>query len=111
MEPESRLPQLQSVLANTGKQTALYQSPDGSRVLELLHGGRILGLFSSTDDRNFYWTHPALETSTSAQRFFAGHEWHNSGGDRTWLAPEIDIFFPEFPNLDMSTYWQPRELD
>lgn len=111
MEPESRLPQLRSVLEGIGKQTVFYESPDGSRVLQLLHGGRILGLFSSTDDRNFYWTHPALESSASAKSFFASDAWHNSGGDRTWLAPEIDIFFPEFPNLDMSTYWQPRELD
>jgi hypothetical protein len=42
---------------------------------------------------------------------FNSNEWHNSGGDRTWLAPEVDIFFPKFPNLDMSTYWQPRALD
>src|SRR3954451_21267462 len=111
MEPESRLSQLQSVLTSVGKETVLYESPDGSRVLQLLHGGRILGLFSSSDDRNFYWTHSALESSVSAQHFFGGSEWHNSGGDRTWLAPEIDIFFPQFPNLDMSTYFQPRELD
>ncbi|HYI97675.1 MAG TPA: hypothetical protein VEX68_29315 [Bryobacteraceae bacterium] len=111
MEPESRLSQLQSVLAEAGKQTILYDSPDGSRVLQLLHGGRILGLFSGHDDRNFYWTHPALESLTSAQSFYSGNNWHNSGGDRTWLSPEVDIFFPKYPDLDLSTYWQPRALD
>jgi hypothetical protein len=111
MELESRLSQLQSVLESVGKETVLYESPDGSRVLQSLHGGRILGLFSATDDRNFYWTHPALESAPSAGDFFNSNEWHNSGGDRTWLAPEVDIFFPEFPNLEMSTYWQPRALD
>lgn len=111
MEPESRLSQLQSVLSSINKETVLYQSPDGSRVLQLLHGGRILGLSSAVDDLNFYWTNPVLECADSARDFFSASDWHNSGGDRTWLAPEIDIFFPKFPNLDMSTYWQPRELD
>jgi hypothetical protein len=111
VKPESRLSQLQSVLADVGKEAILYESPDGSRVLQLLHGGRILGLFGSGADRNFYWTHPALESTASAQDFYAGDDWHNSGGDRTWLSPEVDIFFPKYPNLDLSTYWQPRELD
>jgi len=110
-ERESRLSQLRSVLSSIEKQTVLYESPDGSRVLQLLHGGRILGLSSAADDLNFYWTNPVLESPESARDLFGGNNWHNSGGDRTWLAPEIDIFFPKFPNLDMSTYWQPRELD
>ena len=44
-----------------------------------------------------------------AAAFFAGDQWHNSGGDRTWLAPEVDFFFPNFPRTDV--YWQPRQLD
>ena len=44
-----------------------------------------------------------------APHVYESDEWHNSGGDRTWLAPEADIFFPNFPSLDK--YWQPRELD
>jgi hypothetical protein len=111
MGPESRLSQLQSVLNGIDKKTVLYESTDGSRILQLLHGGRILGLSSAADDLNFYWTNPLLESPESARDFFRGNNWRNSGGDRTWLAPEIDIFFPKFPNLDMSTYWQPRELD
>lgn len=102
---------LQSVLNAVGQETLLFESPDGSRVLQLLHGGRILGLFNQSDQRNFYWTHSALESEESAQEFFHSNQWHNSGGDRTWLAPEIDVFFPQFPNLAMSTYWQPRQLD
>ena len=47
MESESRLAQLRTVLASVGKETFLYASPDGSRVLQLLHGGRILGIFSA----------------------------------------------------------------
>ena len=105
------LDQLVSTLAGAGKSTQTYESPDGSKVLLLPHGGRVLGLFAARASENFYWTHPALQSVESATKFYAGGEWHNSGGDRTWLAPEVDIFFPKFPNLDMSTYWQPRQLD
>lgn len=96
-------------LQKVGKFTEVFQSPDGSTALILPHGGRILGLFSTDSEENFFWTHPALETLDSARAFYAGEQWHNSGGDRTWLAPEVDFFFPDFPNLER--YWQPRELD
>lgn len=92
-----------------GKPTRLYDTPDGTSVLALPYGGRVLGLFAPGSDENFYWTHPALESVDSAAKFYAGSEWHNSGGDRTWLAPEVDFFFPNYPKTDV--YWQPRELD
>jgi hypothetical protein len=92
-----------------GKPAVLHRAPDGSSVLVLPYGGRILGLFASGSEENFLWTHPALASPKTAQEFFAGDQWHNSGGDRTWLAPEVDFFFPNFPTLDK--YWQPRQLD
>ena len=100
---------LVKTLKSAGKPTEVYESPDGTRVLILPHGGRILGLFSPRNPENFYWTHPALASVETARAFYASDEWQNSGGDRTWLSPEADIFFPNFPKLDK--YWQPRELD
>jgi len=97
------------ILKNVGKPAMSYECPDGSTVLILPYGGRVLGLFAPTSGENFYWTHPALGSIDSARAFYDSDEWHNSGGDRTWLAPEADIFFPNFPSLDK--YWQPRELD
>jgi hypothetical protein len=105
------LDRLIDTLSSAGKQTETYSSSDGSKVLLLPHGGRVLGLFAGTQSENFYWTHPALQSVQSAKAFYNGDAWQNSGGDRTWLAPEVDIFFPKFPDLDMSTYWQPRQLD
>jgi hypothetical protein len=92
-----------------GKVTEVYTSPDGSRALVLPHGGRILGLFAPQAEENFFWTNATLASVQSARAFYASDEWHNSGGDRTWLAPEADIFFPNFPKLDK--YFQPRQLD
>ncbi len=97
------------ILKRVGKPTEVFDSPDGSRALLLPYGGRILGLFAPESDENFYWTHAALESETAAAEFYDSDRWHNSGGDRTWIAPEVDVFFPNFPNTD--TYWQPRQLD
>jgi hypothetical protein len=100
---------LAAALASAGKHTETWKSPDGSVALVLPYGGRVLGLFAPESERNFFWTHPALETAETARDFYRSPQWHNSGGDRTWLAPEIDFFFPNFPNLE--PYWQPREFD
>jgi len=100
---------LLEVLKKAGKPTRVFQSPDGTRVLILPYGGRVLGLFSPRSEENFYWTHPALESAETARAFYAKEQWHNSGGDRTWLAPEVDLFFPDFPKLDR--YFQQRSLD
>ena len=95
-------------LKGAGKSVELCRIQDRSEVLILPHGGRILGLFAAGSSQNFLWTHPALATASTALAFFDSDQWHNSGGDRTWLAPEVDFFFPEFPSTDR--YWQPSSL-
>jgi hypothetical protein len=82
---------------------------NGATLLVLPHGGRTLGLYAPGDARNFLWTNPLLKEQASARDFFRRPGWPNSGGDRTWLAPEIDLFFPDFPSLD--SYVQPPALD
>ncbi len=100
---------LTRVLDELGMQHHLWHSPDGSSALLLPHGGRILALYSPQSDENFLWTHTALQNSDSARAFYAGNWWHNSGGDRTWFAPEFSLFYPNYPNPD--PYFQPRQLD
>lgn len=100
---------LLEVLKAVGKPARVVTNPDGTTVLLLPYGGRVLGLFAPGSEDNFYWTHPALGAEETARAFYASKDWHNSGGDRTWLAPEVDIFLPQYP--DTKTYWQPRELD
>lgn len=98
-----------NVLKKAGKLTRIFTSPDGTRVLLLPYGGRVLGIFSPNNDENFYWTHSALASVQTARAFYGSDLWHNSGGDRTWLAPEVDLFFPNFPQRDR--YYQQRSLD
>lgn len=101
--------QLIDVLTKAGKPPRVVTTPDGATVLALPYGGRVLGLFAPGSEENFYWTHPALTSADTAKEFYASTAWKNSGGDRTWLAPEVDIFLPKYP--DTSTYFQPRRLD
>jgi hypothetical protein len=82
---------------------------DGTRLLVLPHGGRVLGLFGPHCEENFFWTNPDLGDVGAARALFASPGWHNPGGERTWLAPEIDFFLPDYPRLD--AYAQPRDLD
>lgn len=100
---------LRSVFRRLQKPVRVQRMPDGTRLLVLPHGGRVLGLFAPWSDENFYWTHPALKSAAEARAFYAREAWHNSGGDRTWLAPEVDVFLPDFPKLDR--YEPPRALD
>jgi hypothetical protein len=105
------LQELIATLESAGKPTELYETDDGTRLLILPYGGRILGAFAPGSDENFLWTNTALSNVESAQAYYASEDWQNSGGDRTWLAPELDFFFPAFPNIDIAGYWQPRALD
>jgi hypothetical protein len=105
------LQDLIATLSAVGKPTELYQTGDGTRLLILPYGGRILGVFAPDSEENFLWTNPALKSVESARTYYANDDWQNSGGDRTWLAPEVDFFFPAFPNVDIAGYWQPRALD
>lgn len=84
----ARMQTLVAVLQEVGKgkPTRVFPCPDGTRVLVLPDGGRVLGLFSAGCDDPFCWTHPARESVDAARPFHADNQWHNSGGDRTWLA-------------------------
>lgn len=100
---------LVTVLAQVGKRPEVIAGAGGSHIVVLPYGGRVLGLFAAGRDENFLWTNPALASAETARAFYQSSRWHNSGGDRTWLAPEMDFFLPQFP--DTSVYFQPRQLD
>src|ERR1700678_1584821 len=105
------LQKLIATLKAVGKSTELHQTEDGTRLLILPYGGRILGVFAPGSEENFLWTKAALNSVESARAYYASDDWQNSGGGRTWLAPEVEFFLPKFPNVDIAGYWQPRSLD
>jgi len=72
---------------------------DGARALVLPAAGRLLGLYPDGSDENFLWTNAGPSGA-----------WPNPGGDRTWLAPEIELFISDINRL-AETYRVPAALD
>jgi hypothetical protein len=99
---------LTETIQAAGKKLDVLATPDGSRLLMFPYGARVLGLFSATGHDNFFWNNPHLEGQVSAKTLLTSDGWHNTGGDRTWIAPEWDTFFPD---ANSNAYLQPRELD
>jgi hypothetical protein len=99
---------LARALGEAGQAIEPYQSPDGSRLLVLPYGARVLALAAPDCEDSFFWANPLLQQADTARALFAGAGWHNTGGDRTWLAPELDVFFPD---AKADRYLQPRALD
>ena len=97
-------------LKQAGKEPVPLAFPDGSRLLVLPESGRMLGLFMPGTDENVLWTNPALATAESATAYFARCGWPNPGGDRTWLAPEIELFIGDVKQA-VKTYAVQPALD
>lgn len=85
------------------------EAADGGRVVVLQEGGRVIGLFPGGSRDNLLWTHPAIASASTSRRLCRSDSWSNLGGDRTWLSPELEFFFPRYP--DTSAYAPPRSLD
>ena len=98
---------MQSVEA-AGKKLEFLETADGTRMLMLPYGARVLGLAPAKGEDTFFWNNPRLEQAATARSLFTGDGWHNTGGDRTWIAPEWETFYPDGTP---KAYLQPRQLD
>ena len=101
---------LATTLARAGIATVPLVFADGSRLLVLPSNGRLLGLYPREDDGNFLWTNPALESVAGTEALFAAADWVNPGGDRTWVAPELELFISDLTQ-PWETYAVPPALD
>ncbi|GEM_PF-502625 len=79
------------LLEEVGEPFAVLPLQDGASALITQRGGRVLGLFPSSDDENLFWTSSAWESADAFRAFIKRTDgWHwNIGGDRVWIAPEI----------------------
>jgi hypothetical protein len=84
---------LAEILRAAGQRLLDLRGDEGSRILLLERGARVIGLYASDQDDNFLWNHPALATASGARSLLSKAGWPNPGGDRTWLAPEHALFF------------------
>jgi hypothetical protein len=83
---------------------------DGTHLLVRPASGRVLGLYPPGSEDNFYWINPALASDVLPHEFFDQPGWINPGGDRTWLAPEIELFIEDL-DRPWETYAVQRALD
>ena len=100
---------IETALAAVGKKPVWHRSPDGSALLLLPYGRGCWDCSAPGGGENFFWVNPALAAADSARKVFDSPGWQNSGGDRTWLSPEIDVFFPDYPRCQQHV--EPATLD
>ena len=82
---------------------------NGVSVVIAQRGGRIFGPFLTEDSAGLYWINDAFAQPDSFKEFLASGNW-NIGGDRVWIAPEI-----QYGVLDRDRYWEtvhtPAQVD
>lgn len=85
---------------------------EGTRGLVSPCSGRMLGLYTCNSDENFFWTKPSGRRSARSEGIpeHSSTDWGNWGGDRTWLAPEIQLFIEDLER-PLETYSVQRALD
>ena len=81
----------------------------GEQVAIMPFGGRVIAL-SPDSEANVLWTNPALDSPDSARSFLESDDWLNSGGDRTWISPEIDTNVGDAARF-AETYQVPKVMD
>jgi len=101
---------LLSTLHSAGHPLLELSAPDQGALLVLPYGGRVLGLFAEAAGENFFWVNPALAEAESARAFLGGNAWVHSGGDRTWVSPEVEFHVGDLAD-PWNTYQAPRVID
>jgi hypothetical protein len=61
---------------------------DGARIVISQRGGRIFGPFLDEDSPSLFWVNGAFGQAETFKDFLASGHW-NLGGDRIWIAPEV----------------------
>ncbi len=82
-----RYQQLLDVLEATGEPYAPFPLSNGFSLIVAQRGGRVFGPFWN-EGESLTWINPALATTESFDAFRRAGQW-NLGGERLWIAPEI----------------------
>lgn len=72
----------------------------GFTIVVTQRGGRIFGPFAAPEKDGLFWVSPVFSNADSFSRFLASGAW-NLGGDRIWIAPEI-----QFSIADRQRFWE-----
>lgn len=96
-----------------GFDCTVLPSSNGSAVVLLNRGVRILGIFPDSKTANALWVHPDLanmdDPEPARQRFLRDGDW-NVGGERTWISPEMEYFVADSERM-WETYQVQSAID
>ncbi len=87
----------------------LLELQGGVTIVLSQRGGRIFGPFLTKDAGGIFWINQAFAEASAFSAFLRSGSW-NLGGDRLWIAPEIQYHVPDRSNFWGSVFW-PAEVD
>jgi hypothetical protein len=90
---------LQTTLEAEGLQVERFPLDGGAYVLVCDRGGRVFGPIFPGEE-SVHWLNPVLESREATHEFVGNGGW-NVGGERFWVAPEI-----QFNVRDRNRFWQ-----
>jgi hypothetical protein len=96
-------------LEENGMRYGVLTLQNGVSAIISQHGGRIFGPFLSRDSESIFWTNDAFAKPDDFQAFLRSGSW-NIGGDRMWIAPEIQYHVPDRNDFWGSVFW-PKQVD
>jgi hypothetical protein len=82
---------------------------NGVTIILSQHGGRIFGPFLSKEGESIFWTSDVFAGPDKFRAFLDSGSW-NIGGDRMWIAPEIQYHVPDRNDFWGSVFW-PAQVD
>lgn len=93
-----------SRLREQGLEHREFQVGTGHTIVVSKRGGHILGPFAGETGPSALWINPAFASASAFQAFLEAGDW-NMGGERIWIAPEI-----QFNIKDRRDFWGSYEL-
>lgn len=87
----------------------LIDLQEGVTIVISQRGGRIFGPFLTVDSGSIFWTNSAFAEAGAFKAFLRSGSW-NLGGDRIWIAPEIQYHVPDRNDFWGSVFW-PEQVD
>ena len=96
--------QLLARLDEQGKGYRILPLQDRVTVVVSQHGGRIYGPFLSAGSESIFWIPAVFADAESCAAFLDSGDW-NIGGDRIWIAPEI-----QYNVKDRTDFWNTYDL-
>ncbi len=79
---------LQNTFDEVGEKYHVLRIGDEMHIFITQRGARVLGIFPAPDSHNLLWSNEALYTADGFRAFRESGNW-NMGGERCWIAPEV----------------------